>query len=548
MNDSNKNEIIKLFTEHIITSGQVFGIYLGLAIELTFTFFSAMIISLIFDWRLGLICIGFIVVLVANLLVYYYFSSKLKVDKLTNDYFSETIANIKLIKAFNLKENLLKFLIAEESKIRTKNTVSNHLLHYFGTAVYFVITYIELALLNYFGGIFVIEQEVSTIGSFTGSTSLLFIYLMIDLLIMKYISDFYSIHQSIEKLNKLINPDLIKEKSDIIKNNQEIITQSSPNDANYEPAAYERVTNIHHQKNNINIKIVNKPKTELQLKGLIQKNCYQYMPGKIEFRNVSFSYSLEKNKQKVLNDVSFTITPGTRVGFVGPSGSGKSTIIQLLLRFYEPSEGEIFLDGINIKDFDIRNLRDLFSGVFQEPDLFERSIYENIQYGNLNASDEEIAAVALIAQIPLSLLDYKSNQSIMQISGGQKQRIAIARCLLKQRKFYFFDEATSALDINTEKKIVLNLENYFKDLEEKKTILTVAHRYLLYFIIVFYIVLIENYFFLLIINFNSLINIQNADCIFVLKDGQLIEQGNHKILLKNKGVYRELWEKEKSQK
>ncbi len=197
--------------------------------------------------------------------------------------------------------------------------------------------------------------------------------------------------------------------------------------------------------------------------------------GKIEFKNVSFTYS-EASQTKVLNNVSFLIHPGSKVGFVGPSGSGKSTIITLLLRLFEPSEGEILLDDINIKDYEPNILRDLFSGVFQEPDLFERTIYENIQYGNLNANEEEIASAALIAQVPLKLLKKSTNQSIKEISGGQKQRIAIARCLLKQRNIYFFDEATSALDVNTEKKIAINLDWYFQNLIEAKTQLLVVHR------------------------------------------------------------------------
>lgn len=460
LNDKNKNEIIKLFTDDITIVSSIFRTILGLIIEIVFTFVSSIIMSLIFDWRIGLICIGFILILLAMIMKYYNWNSKLQVDTISNDYFSETIANIKLIKAFNLRENLLKFLISEEKKIKTRAAAYNHILHYVGYGISSFTVYIQLAILNYIGGIFIIEQKITTVSSFTGSSSLLFIYLIITTLIWKYLSDFFYINQSLSKLNVLISTKVSQfiSKANAGSINKEISENNTP-------ARYEEVSAAYAKAGDNN-----KLDTNLLIKN--KKN----IKGKVEFKNVSFSYSTEKNKNKVLNNLSFVSQPGLKIGFVGPSGSGKSTIIQLLLRFYEPSEGEIYLDDINIKDFDIKEIRDYFSGVFQEPDLFERSIYENIHYGNLNASQEEIIAAALIAQIPLTLLDDKNKQSIMQISGGQKQRVAIARCLLKKRNIYFFDEATSALDLDTEKKIIYNLDNYFDNLEYSKTILIVAHR------------------------------------------------------------------------
>ena len=165
-----------------------------------------------------------------------------------------------------------------------------------------------------------------------------------------------------------------------------------------------------------------------------------------------------------------------KVGFVGSSGSGKSTIIQLLLGFYEIEEGEILIDDINIQNYEKKILRNLISGVFQEPELFEMSILDNIKYGNLSAFNGELEKVVEIACVPKKLLDEKFSQEISQISGGQKQRIALARCLMKERNIMFFDEATSALDLKMDDKINENLRKYFKKDNKKKTVLIVAHR------------------------------------------------------------------------
>lgn len=474
LKDNNKNEIIKIFSDHITTIGPIFKSYLGLIIEILFTCLSAIIMSIAFDWRVGLICIGLIMIFIAYSKLLMWANSRLVVDIESFDYLSETISNIKLIKAFNLKENLLEFIIEQERQICTKASIFNHISHYYVEGGFYVLIFCVVAFINYIGGLFILELNLSTLISFTGSSSLLSITAMLQLMIIKYIGDFNFVNMSMTKLGEILGgkyKDLSttnyktqeQGKQALLKSNYDTNNNNNNNDgiqSKYEKAAYE--TNCNNENMNSNNPI-----------GL---QSSKNIRGKIEFRNVSFSYSAEKNKSKVLNNVSFIIRPGTKVGFVGTSGSGKSTIFQLLLRFFEPNEGEILLDGKSIKDFDPRELRDFFSGVFQEPDLFERSIYDNLKYGNLNSTKEEIAAAALIAQVPLKLLDENSTQTINQISGGQKQRIAIARCLLKKRKIFFFDEATSALDVNTEKKIIFNLDRYFSSLEEKTTQLIIAHR------------------------------------------------------------------------
>lgn len=478
MKENSKNEILKFFTEDINTIGFIFKSYLGIGIEVLLTCVSAILMSLIFDWRIGLVCIGIIFIFFTFSIAYLKINSILEVHTVTFDYFSETIANVKLIKAFNLKQNLLNFIIEQEKKIKTRNSVFNHHAHIILDGVFSILLFSVIALLYFIGGKFVIELKISTLSSFTGSSCLFSLALMIQLLVEKNLIDFNFATVSLTRLNELIGKNSTDLNSDSVEIFPEKANSKKIKKLEKNKTEFQQENNNNNHKENI-LKMYENPafneKSTLNKKIEIKDNEITEIKGKIEFRNVSFSYSAE-SKTKVLNNISFSIEPGSKVGFVGTSGSGKSTIISLLLRFFEPIEGEIFLDDINIKNINANILRDFFSGVFQEPDLFERSIYENVKYGNLKASEEEIASAALIAQVPLKLLKEATNQSINQISGGQKQRIAIARCLLKKRKIYFFDESTSALDVNTEKKIGYNLDCYFNNMKEAKTQLHVVHR------------------------------------------------------------------------
>jgi len=191
--------------------------------------------------------------------------------------------------------------------------------------------------------------------------------------------------------------------------------------------------------------------------------------GKIEFKNVSFSYPTRKN-EKVFTGLSFTIEPGQAAAFVGYSGCGKSTIIQLIERFYDVDEGEILIDGVNIKDYDLISLRKCVGLVLQEPCLFKTTIEKNIKYGKLNASNEEVDISVKKAYI--SELYEKSKHSDLPVSGGQKQRIAIARSIVKNPKILLLDEATSALDKDSEEIVQKAIE----EMMIGKTSITIAHR------------------------------------------------------------------------
>ena len=223
--------------------------------------------------------------------------------------------------------------------------------------------------------------------------------------------------------------------------------------------------------------------------------------GKIEFRNVTFAYPTKPDID-VLKDVSFVIEPGQAAGLVGYSGCGKSTIIQLIERFYdvEDGNGEILIDDINVKDYNLYLLRKKIGLVSQEPVLFKRSVYENILYGRLDASKDEVLAAAKAAVIEKFFDKKEMGTKEDPVSGGEKQRLAIARAFLKDPIILLLDEATSALDKESEKGVQASIDV----LQQGRTSVAVAHR---------------------------LSTIQNSDVILVMENGRLVEKGTHDELL-----------------
>ena len=430
-----KNEIIKVFSEDINMLGPVFANYIGFFIEIIFTIFIGLFVSFYFDWRISLISVFLFFCLFFILYKYSDEESLSEEEIIEDDFFSDTITNIKLIKAYDLKENLLKFIFNAEENIKTKNSNYNNFTHFLFYGVYEFSVSIVIALIILTGGYFIIIVKVSTLASFLGSTSNLFFFLELMHEILEYLWDVLMIKDCLENIKYILK------RKNFIKNK---INSGENKNIDIDP----------------------------EILGRLSDNTVK---GKIEFRNVSFRYS-KKNTEKVLDNISFVISPGMKVGFVGSSGSGKSTIIQLLLGFYEIEEGEILIDDINIQNYEKKILRNLISGVFQEPELFEMSILDNIKYGNLSANNDELEKAVEIACVPKKLLDEKFPREISQISGGQKQRIALARCLMKERNIMFFDEATSALDLKMDDKINENLRKYFKKDNKKKTVLIVAHR------------------------------------------------------------------------
>jgi ATP-binding cassette, subfamily B, bacterial MsbA len=235
--------------------------------------------------------------------------------------------------------------------------------------------------------------------------------------------------------------------------------------------------------------------------------------GHVEFRNVSFAYS---PGIPVLEDITFTMTPGEVVALVGPTGSGKTTIAALIPRFYDPRSGSVKIDGIDIRDCVVKELRDQIGIVPQETILFAGTIRENIAYGRMDASEEEVIAAARMAnawefieRLPEGL-DTLVGERGTRLSGGQRQRIAIARAVLRNPRILILDEATSSLDATSEALV----QDAMRKLVQARTTLVIAHR---------------------------LSTIRHAHTILVVKDGHIVETGRHEELLKRNGLYSNLY-------
>ena len=238
--------------------------------------------------------------------------------------------------------------------------------------------------------------------------------------------------------------------------------------------------------------------------------------GEIEFKNVSFKYP--DGEDYVLKDISFTVKKGETVAFIGSTGSGKSTLINLIPRFYDATDGEVIVDGVNVKDYTLKVLHDKLGYISQKAMMFQTSIKNNITYGDNgkgNITDEKVKEALKISESEefVSKLEGKENfklaESATNVSGGQKQRLSIARAIARNPEIYLFDDTFSALDYKTDAKLRSNLKKYTKD----ATILIVAQR---------------------------IGTIMNADKIVVLDEGKVVGMGKHKDLLKNCPVYKEI--------
>jgi ABC-type multidrug transport system fused ATPase/permease subunit len=239
----------------------------------------------------------------------------------------------------------------------------------------------------------------------------------------------------------------------------------------------------------------------------------QPIRGEIVFENVAFAYD---ESCPVLRDVSFTVKPGQMIGVVGPTGGGKSTIMSLIPRFYDPSAGKVLVDGIDVRDYRLQSLRNQIGYVLQETVLFRGTVRDNIAYGRVGATDEEIVEAAKLANADEFISRMPNGyQSLVgdrgdTLSGGQRQRIGIARAIIRNNPVQILDEPTAAMDTESERLVIEALERLMKG----RTVLTIAHR---------------------------LSTIRDADKIIVLKGGVVAEQGSHDQLLALGGTYAELY-------
>ena len=237
------------------------------------------------------------------------------------------------------------------------------------------------------------------------------------------------------------------------------------------------------------------------------------LKGNVQFEHVSFGYQPDKI---IVNDFSADIKDGQKIAIVGPTGAGKTTMVKLLMRYYDINSGSIKIDGHDVKDFNRSELREMFGMVLQETWLFNGTIMENIRYGRLDATDEEVIAAAKAAHIHKFIMSQPGgynmvlNEETSNVSQGQKQLLTIARAILADNQILILDEATSSVDTRTEERIQKAMDNLMRG----RTSFVIAHR---------------------------LSTIRDADLILVMKDGDIIEQGNHEELMAKGGFYAGLY-------
>ena len=242
--------------------------------------------------------------------------------------------------------------------------------------------------------------------------------------------------------------------------------------------------------------------------------------GEIEFKNVCFRY-YKKHKKNVLQNINFTAKPGEVVGIIGSTGSGKSSLVQLIPRLYDCDEGEVLVDGVNVKEYSLNHLRDGVAMVLQKNTLFSGSIMENLRWGDEEATDEQVKEAAKAAQADGFVsefadgYDHELGQGGVNVSGGQKQRLCIARALLKKPKILILDDSTSAVDTATEAQIRKSFSTTLKD----TTKLIIAQR---------------------------ISSVEDADRILVMDEGQIVGQGTHKELLESCETYQEIYYSQRS--
>lgn len=235
--------------------------------------------------------------------------------------------------------------------------------------------------------------------------------------------------------------------------------------------------------------------------------------GQVEFRNIKFGYNAD---QEIIKDFSAKVKPGQKIAIVGPTGAGKTTLVKLLMRFYDVSSGEITIDGTNIKDYKRSDLRKIFGMVLQDTWMFSGTIMENLQFGRLDADEEDVINAAKAAHVHHFIktlpegYNMDMNEDSSNISQGQKQLLTIARAILSDPKILILDEATSSVDTRTE----ILIQKAMDELMKGRTSFIIAHR---------------------------LSTIQNADLILVIDDGNIVEMGNHNELLAKKGFYANLY-------
>ena len=393
---------------------------IGQLIQTAVTLILGISLALVYQWKLCLINLCFMPLIIGNYVIQFRVQKgdvegNESIETEAGSILSESVINTKTLFSYNMQDKVVDFY-SKILKGFNKNIIRTSLLNglLYGASQFVI--FAMYATLFYVGGNLFSKKEVSLSYMMRAIFIVLFTALGVGIA-QAFVGDYQAAKHAIVSLYKVIDePSLI----DV---------------------------------------------AESEIKG-IKKANYE---GKIEFRNVKFAYPTRPDNL-IFNGLSFIIYPGQHVAFVGASGSGKSTIIALIERFYDVLEGEVLIDDVNIKEYDLKQLRKNIGIVMQEPVLFKRTIKENIKYGRLEASDAEVLQAAKDAYID-TLLEESENKDV-PISGGQKQRVAIARAILKNPIILLLDEATSALDSKSEEIVKASLDKLMKN----RTSVIVAHR------------------------------------------------------------------------
>jgi ABC-type multidrug transport system fused ATPase/permease subunit len=458
---NNPNGLLSILMVEIYFLKLFFNIILGAITVILGIIITALIIGFYYDWKLSLILLCFFPLRI----IFSFFSGKYKVGGTkknkeirieANNYFSECVTNTKTIFSFNFQNGAIeiyKSILDKENKDYIKDSLIFSVFISAGEFLSYVSNSVAYKCAMEF-----IRHKTLTFATMNNVKKTLMSYIEGTDTSIRGLSDYSKVKIAYKYVFKILN---------------------TPSEIN-------------------SFEDINKDK-------ISAKN----LKGKIEFKNVTFSYPT-KPDLKVLNNVSFIIPRFKRAAIVGNSESGKSTIIQLIERFYDINEGEILIDDINIKDYNLYELRKKIGLISQEPMLFKRGLYENILYGNLEASRNDVFNVANKAALREFLNEKEFNLNEKSSSQGEKQRISIARTFLKNPAILLLDDATSSLDHDSEKEIRKKIIQFQKG----RTSVYVTHR---------------------------LSNIINYDIIFFMDKGTLVEQGNHNELIEKRGNYYNLY-------
>ena len=456
------SSLVTRLTTDVTNVQQAYMMIIRAAVRAPITIIFAIIMSFVIDTRIGIIylvatpILGFLLIFIANYVRPIFKKVFNQIDHL-NCVVQENVKAIRVVKSF----------VTEEKEIGKFNKISDEIYQNFSRAekilafnspIMQITIYTCLTLISYFGARFIVIGTLTT-----GELTSLFSYIMQMLSSLMLLSMvFVMITMAWESGQRIVE-------------------------------VLEEVPDLKNKENPI----------------------YEVKNGKIEFKNVGFSYVKDKKKE-VLKKINLTINSGETVGIIGGTGDGKSSLVNLIPRLYDVTSGEVKVGGINVKDYDLKTLRDQVSMVLQKNELFSGTIKDNIRWGNLQATDEEIVEVCKLAQADEFITgfpdgyDTKIEQGGANVSGGQKQRLCIARALLKKPKILILDDSTSAVDTKTDSLI----RKAFSEKIPNTTKIIIAQR---------------------------ISSVQDADKIIVMSNGRIQAIGKHEELLRNNKIYKEIY-------